>query len=141
MIEKIKSGVQLNSVNLIESIFFRGDIEVEPNISNMDMGISLDSKEKDKLLTSVVTINIGDVYERENNEFAIQISMAGIFETIGDTPLTSEEFKNINAPAIIYPFIRQLARTISLDAGMAQLILPVINFQKHYQLTKDNDLT
>lgn len=44
-----------------------------------------------------------------------------------------ERFSHINAAAIIFPFIRENAATISVKAGMSPLIIPVTNFIKLYE--------
>ena len=44
-----------------------------------------------------------------------------------------ERFANINAAAIIFPFIRENAATISAKAGMAPIMIPVTNFVKLYE--------
>mgnify|MGYP000612872858 CR=1 FL=1 len=141
MIENAKSGIQLNSIILMESIFYRGSIELEPDMKNFKMDIKVDSQEKGSFVKSNVTVKIGDIKNRKADEFAIQISMVGVFERLGSTPLTSEEFKNINAPAIVYPYIRQLVRTITLDASMNPVLLPVMNFQKLYISKQENKPT
>ena len=44
-----------------------------------------------------------------------------------------ERFANINAAAIIFPFIRENAATISAKAGMSPIMIPVTNFVKLYE--------
>lgn len=47
-----------------------------------------------------------------------------------------ERFANINAAAIIFPFIRENAATISAKAGMSPIMIPVTNFIKLYEEKK-----
>lgn len=65
------------------------------------------------------------------NGTSIALEYGGLFET--DTPIT-EEFKNgpfstVNAPAIVYPYLRSFLNTITLNAGDVPITLPTVNFQ------------
>jgi preprotein translocase subunit SecB len=50
-----------------------------------------------------------------------------------------ERFANINAAAMIFPFIRENAATISAKAGMSPIMIPVTNFVKMYEENKKKD--
>jgi len=71
-------------------------------------------------------------YKGKQNELVIcaaKITMLGIFEKTGEPPISEEGFKQINAPAIIYPFIREHLYNICLKAGIANTLLPTVNFK------------
>ena len=51
----------------------------------------------------------------------------------GDFENKLERFANINAAAIIFPFVRENAATISAKAGMSPIMIPVTNFVKLYE--------
>lgn len=51
-----------------------------------------------------------------------------------------DRFSNINAAAIIYPFVRENAATISSKAGMTPFLVPVMNFIKMYEDKISNNL-
>ena len=50
-----------------------------------------------------------------------------------------ERFANINAAAMIFPFIRENAATISAKAGMSPIMIPVTIFVKMYEENKKKD--
>jgi preprotein translocase subunit SecB len=58
-----------------------------------------------------------------------RIKMLGIFEKIGEPALNEDTFKKINAPAIIYPFMREHLHNICLKAGIINVLLPTVNFK------------
>ena len=128
MEDSIKSGYQLISIILKDSLFRRDDYLNPP--SNIKVDIKVQANNRENFLDSVVTV-IMENKENENN-FEIVVTMIGIFEKIGAVPLSDDEFIGINAPAIVYPFIRQHIRSLSLDSGMRQIILPTINFEANY---------
>jgi preprotein translocase subunit SecB len=66
----------------------------------------------------------------DNKETEIKANFIGLFDS---TTEVNDEFINspflkINAPAILYPFIRAYISTITINAGLEPIILPTINF-------------
>lgn len=70
--------------------------------------------------------------------FHAKIIVIAIFERKKEATFSDEEFGRINAAAIIYPYIRQHIRGLSLDAGLNPIILPLVNFQKLYEYNTAN---
>lgn len=62
---------------------------------------------------------------------AINLDYAGFFEA--EEPITQKfmdsDFPIVNAPAILYPYIRSFISTLTMNAGMPAVILPTVNFQ------------
>ena len=58
--------------------------------------------------------------------------MVGIFEcpTETDVQLSIENFSKVNAPAIIFPFVREHLASVSMKAGINPILLPAVNFVK-----------
>ena len=61
--------------------------------------------------------------------FTAMVKMVGIFEKIGEPPVPEEAFKKINAPAIIYPFIREHIHALCQKGTVGTVLLPTVNFQ------------
>ncbi|MEO6683784.1 MAG: protein-export chaperone SecB [Ginsengibacter sp.] len=72
---------------------------------------------------------IFDAHQDGEISFQIKVKMAGIFEKQGETALPIESFKEINAPAIIYPFVREHVASLTLKAGIGNVLLPSVNFK------------
>jgi preprotein translocase subunit SecB len=76
-------------------------------------------------------IKVGGLVENDKPMYSIEVRMVGIFSYSPDADLPLERFANINAPAIIFPFIREQIATISLKSGIKPtILLPPINFVK-----------
>jgi len=63
--------------------------------------------------------------------FKLSVDYVAVFETEG---IVSEEFKRshfptLNAPAIVYPYLRSFISTVTLNAGYNAIIIPTVNFQ------------
>src|SRR5208282_409540 len=58
-----------------------------------------------------------------------KVVMAGTFKKASDLDdAVLETFCNINAPAIIFPFIREMISSMSLKAGVQPILIQPINF-------------
>jgi len=68
---------------------------------------------------------------RDKEQVKATISMVGIFEKFGDSPLNLEQFGNVNAAAIIFPYIREHLSNLSAKAGLGLIFLPPFNFSKN----------
>ena len=72
-----------------------------------------------------------DVVLTSDNGVSISLEYVGLFET--EVDITEEfqkgKFVTVNAPAIIFPYLRSFVTTFTVNAGLAPVILPTINFQ------------
>ncbi|MCK9226077.1 MAG: protein-export chaperone SecB [Candidatus Muirbacterium halophilum] len=88
--------------------------------------IKSDSKIIDKNKFQLfLTVNVCD----ENNFLNIIVTSVGFFE-FGDNIEKEQHDKlmKINAPAILFPFIRASLTSITAQMGIAPIILPTVNF-------------
>lgn len=127
VIEESKSSFQLKAINLRKSNF--EIIDVEKPLDGLAISINIEKKqsgESNRLLECALTISL---ILKERTDFNIKVTMVGKFEIIGVVDFNTNEFLSINAPSIIYPYIRQHVRTLSLESGMIKpIILPILNF-------------
>jgi protein-export chaperone SecB len=65
----------------------------------------------------------------------IMVTSAGIFKTNGEVDeATMNRFCEINAPGIIFPFVREVIVSLSLKGGLPPIIIQPINF---VEMSKD----
>ncbi len=133
--EKIAiAEIQLKKIILLSSEFVRHNHReaVDITVASLNLGITPVIDEDTIEVSVQVLINETEDLQLQSG-FAIQVTMMGIFEKIGSAQLSDNEFTQINAPAIIYPYIRQHIRALSLDAGIDPILIPLVNFQKVYE--------
>lgn len=124
-------GYKVENVILIESIFSR-EVSVdtkEHSITN-ELNITHEAHEtsSDNKFGVILTLD----YKGKQNDSIVctsKIKMLAVFEKSGEPVLSEDAFKKINAPAIIYPFIREHLHNICLKAGIANILLPTVNFK------------
>ena len=125
-----ESGFQIQNLILVESSFSRINNvifgESVTNNFNINIEVSVNGK--------VVTVAEEATLEQKVQDIEqvkIKVKMIGIFECVGDSPLTNlDEFGRINGAAIIFPYIREHITNISLKSGIGAIILPPVNFTK-----------
>ena len=126
------AGYKVISVLLLESSFARetgidvaiiNDIENEIEIEPVAHETTPDEK-------FAVTLMIQYRGMQNQKQICIaNIKMIGVFEKYGEPALPDDKFKAINGPAIIYPFIREHLHNLCLKAGIANVLLPTVNFK------------
>lgn len=126
------SGVyKVENVILLESNFSRKvSVDLGDRIITNEINITPEAHEAsiDNKFGVILTLD----YTGKQNDVIVctsKIKMIGIFEKTGEPALSEDAFKKINAPAIIYPFIREHLHNICLKAGIASVLLPTVNFK------------
>jgi len=126
-----KDTFKLLNIILIESSFKR---EPQIDFDNQDLhnNINIDvqnSTENTNILYVTVIVDF-DTSVVNKKFISSKIKMLGVFKFGEKLPLSLDSFANINAPAIIFPFIREHLSNVSMKAGIQPILLPPINFVK-----------
>ena len=129
---KPPAGYKIESMLLMESAFSR-EIDIDSKFIS-DLSSEIDVKPEarettpDSRFAVIVKLHYRGMHQ-QRQVCTATISMIGIFEKYGEPALPDDKFKAINAPAIIYPFIREHLYSLCLKAGLANVLLPTINFK------------
>lgn len=117
-------------------IFEKINVEINPEFKPEDIGkgldvdISLNADGKiDKSNKTLIFKLETTLFENtENRPFNIFIKSIGFFSVKdeADIPIL-EEFSKINAPALMFPFVRETIADLTLKTGYPPLLLPPIN--------------
>ena len=130
--EEVKVGhYKVESILLIESNFSR-NLSFDRNEQEVINEINLSHEILEDLVENKFGIILKLEFTGKQLDFILctaTIKMLGVFEKIGDPALPEDMFKKINAPAIIYPFIREHLHNISLKANIVNVLLPTVNFK------------
>jgi preprotein translocase subunit SecB len=117
-------GIVIENVFLKELSFIRkNNIPQKPELTmNFEYNIFI-SPAKDRL-NYELTCEIQD----EKELFHVRCTMIGIFSVIaGNENMDLADFARINAPALIFPYVRETIASTSLKAGIPPVIIPPIN--------------
>jgi len=124
MIKEKQPGINFENIILKDLSFTR-----KPEMLNkLELSIELDnnisfSEKKDKLTYELIC-SINDA----NDSFKINCTMVGIFSIISEEKnMDLTQFANNNAPALIFPYIREIIATTTLKAGIQSVLMPPLN--------------
>lgn len=113
------------------SIDFTKEIIHKTNFERKVSDTTIAEESINPMFTVDLAVNLTG--EQENGQIKVyeaQVTAQGVFEKIGEPTLAEDTFKQINAPAIIYPFVREHVCNLALKAGITNLFLPPVNFFK-----------
>lgn len=121
-----QASYRIEKIVLLESNFRREiaiDFEGEPPTNELHVdNRSSDTESEHFQVSLVVTLK---AIQKEKVVFQFSVTTIGIFSKQGDTSLSEETFKKVNAPAIIFPFVREHIAITALKAGVGDVLLPL----------------
>ncbi|MGX9806134.1 protein-export chaperone SecB [Exiguobacterium acetylicum] len=132
MKESIKSGLrfvnyQVNDVNFhLNNRYVDNSHTVEFNIERYVQ--YLEDEENTMYVTLI--LNIFENAEENNYPFSIFLDVTGIFQLDNIERERREDFAEVNAVAILFPYLRSLVSTYTANSNVPALILPPINVMK-----------
>lgn len=97
---------------------------------------------KDKVTKTVASTSEKEKADKETTPiFKLSTSIDGAFQTKSKTRFPSdleETLVKIQAPTILYPFLRSSIVSFFANAGFGSLILPLVNINKVAELQKES---
>jgi preprotein translocase subunit SecB len=130
----IVSGYRILNIALAESRFKREPlVSTEATQAQQDSSVSVEYQISPEGNQVLVTETFDYTRHRDGqNEFTAMIQMIGHFERVAEADQEGvpavESFAKINAPAILYPYIREHLASLTSKAAVGTVILPPYNF-------------
>lgn len=124
-----KPRVTRNIFQVNKNFNFPGEIslEIDNNVKVIQMS------EEDA--TAIVVLNL--IFFKNNNfedvPFNLEIEIEGIFKwdiKLEEMPEQLEVLLQENAPAILYSYLRPMITTMTIDANLPPLVIPLMNFRE-----------
>lgn len=128
-----KASFRFSKFTVLESYFqmtessdFNINIKINPNGR-------LSKKDKTFVLEQEVEVN------DENNKFKINIRTSAQFD-FDEIPVDEKSFSffTVNAPAIVFPYIRAYISNLTTLSGLSTITLPTLNLSEMSKVLKDN---
>lgn len=123
-------------IQLKQIIFPKSSLVAEPQekLEQKDVELSANVTTQSALVKGVEVDNafviIIVVETATNVGIHINVECQAVFvvDTKIDIEFLQTHFVKLNAPAIVYPFVRSFVSNLSVNAGFPAIILPAINF-------------
>lgn len=123
-------GIKIDRM-ILEAVNFQVNPSFVPQASdgiNVDMQVNVQKNliKLERKLRLGLEIKLFEKYD--NPPFRLTVLVAGYFSVDNDAELENlEEFSNIQGPALIFPFVREIIANLSMRTGLQPLILPPTN--------------
>jgi preprotein translocase subunit SecB len=117
-------GIVFNNIILNELSFFRKPIQFE------NKQLSIHFTQKNNILNNDknLEVELSCELKAQSDAIYIKCGVVGIFSVIeGEGNMTLEEFSKVNAPAMMFPFIREVIASTTLRSGLSPIVLPPMN--------------
>lgn len=118
-------GIEFKTVILVEESFWRSfDI---PNNSKLNINFKTGNNIMNQKATVEITTSLKLTHE-ENEVLKYKSKFVGIFLVEKDSEnMGLKEFIQNNAPALMFPYIREQISSITSKSGIKPIVLPPIN--------------
>jgi len=83
-----------------------------------------------------------EILEKEQKSLKIVCCMVGVFDLTNakEMPVSINDFLYVNAPAIIFPYLREIVSNMTLRAGIKPLIVPTFDFKEMREKNQQKEL-
>ena len=128
--ENIPAKISFKGYKCTE-LFFKASEEYIDGKLPHDVNLNIDKKvKKSSLSNNDFELNLILEISSKDDDTNIRCSFLGYFccDIEISKGFLETSFASINAPAILFPFIRAYVSTITINAGLNPIILPTINF-------------
>ena len=122
----VQAGLRFINFEIVKVLFDKKDDVVENDEYEVGIQHQIQTNDENKnLFRTVFIININS----KNNSFSLQIQALGIFEILGKVSSNvRDNYLNISAPSIVYPYVRAYVSNITLQSGIKPITIPPMNF-------------
>ena len=122
-------GIPIKNIFITELSFQRApEVSTSLKYSFKDqIGSSVDEDKK----TAQVNLKL-ELSETTRKEVTLTCCMIGLFDITekDEMPISLDEFLSINAPALVFPYLRETVTNITLHSGINPIFIPTINFKE-----------
>ncbi|MGD6874238.1 protein-export chaperone SecB [Sutcliffiella horikoshii] len=116
-------------VNSVEFIY-NHKFEEKPISIDFDIDKEIEYVESDNNILVTLIVKVFENASKNNYPFTMNLNVTGIFEVDKMDKEKSDSFAEVNAVAILFPYIRALITTYTSNSNVPPLILPPINVVK-----------
>lgn len=132
-VQEIQSVLRFNNyiVNKIE--FYTNDDFEDDSVSikfDVNRNIEYIEGEDSNALLVTLDVKLFDDAKKNNYPFSMNLSLTGFFEIDDVTAEQRTSLAEVNAVAILFPYVRSIITTFTANANVNPLVLPPINIVK-----------
>jgi preprotein translocase subunit SecB len=107
---------------IIKSYLDFNDRDIQSDSINLNIKPTI-IEQTEKLFRLNLDVTLGN----DTSDFNVNISIIGTFEYESDDKERLSKFFSLNAPAIMFPYIRAYISTITTLSGIPTMLIPTLN--------------
>lgn len=116
-------NIFLKSISYKRAESYSGDVSLELDFNN-----SYSFSDDKNILIYNLKVNISE--KKPNPIFTLECIITGVFSIIKEKEnMSLEDYCKINAPATLFPFLRETVANVTQRSGLKPFILPPLNIQ------------
>ncbi len=131
----IDTGISFVKVTLTELSF---KLNKNFQLPKKGIPVEIDVKTKNSFSTDkktlISTLSITLFSTTKNRPFSMKVTVEGTFA--GEDPEELKRFSKVNAPAHLFPFVREIIGNTTMKANIPPLLLPPLNISAMVALQK-----
>lgn len=127
MENKNEPGIRLLSVFISKLNFDTHPAFPQQRGLSLAMDLNHKFTQDDTRLETLLTIDLWNSEKREESPFNITATVVGLFEEIPGGAVTLKKFAEINAPSILFPYLREAVSSITAKSHLGSVLLPPVN--------------
>lgn len=123
----VKSGFRFLKYRVIDSVMhIKGEVGNTFSL-NLDLDVAMNSEDN----PSVSDLRMKLIVKDSSDNFFVDVLLIGYFEAANCDVEQRQTFMCMNAPAILFPYLRSYISTLTAQAGLSPVIIPTINLVKN----------
>lgn len=92
---------------------------------NLQLDVDLDVEDRKSVLRMALKV------QDASDSMDLKVVMEGWFEDVESSKDQKEAFMCMNAPAILFPYMRSFVTTLTAQAGIQAIIIPTLNLVRN----------
>lgn len=120
-----------SGINFVAALVTKMDFETYPrqDLGKHSMAFNLRNEftEGTGRLEATLTVKFDSDISAGDRNFRLEASVTGLFEELPGSPLSIQKFSEIQAAALLFPYLREAITTITSKSPVGPIILPPIN--------------
>jgi|SRR6185312_831522 len=131
MTNPVLASFNIQHIIMTESVFRRKSVIDFNKRQNPSVDVKTNySLNPDGSIYCVVELSYSATYEDDTEPIIeARIVLGGLFTKNGETMLPTDTFGKVNAPAILFPFVREHLSSLSVKANIVPILLTPVNFE------------
>ena len=104
--------------------------ETRPSRVNVELAINASVNVSNEAAGAAVFLNVHVTPDPKWQPYRVEVTVSGVFVGENTTRQQFDQFCRLNAPVILFPYIRQIVHALTAEAQYGSVIMDPVNMQE-----------